>query len=69
MIMATCPKFGTRGLAVSVGMAVGEKVAVGGAGAKVGVAEGTADATLGGADVVQAEIKTNRKIQIPSRYI
>jgi len=48
---------------------VGEAVAVGGMAVKVDVAEGTGDATLGGAEVAQPEIKTNRKIQKPNRFI
>ena len=67
--MAICPKFGTRGRGVSVGTAVGEGVAVGRAGATVNVAGGTAVAMLGGADVAQAEVNTNRKIQTRNRYI
>jgi hypothetical protein len=69
MIMAICPKLGTRGRGVSVGTGVGERVAVGGAGKTVNVAGGTADAMLGGADVAQAEINTNRNIQTRNRYI
>ena len=69
--MATCPKFGTRGRGVSVGTAVGGRVAVGGTGVKVNVAvaEGTGDAMLGGAEVVQAGSKTKSKIQKPKRFI
>ena len=73
MMMAICPKLGTSGLGVSVGKGVAEagggRVTVGGAGVNVDIAEGMGDATLGGADVVQAEIKTNNKIQKPKRFI
>ncbi len=71
--MAMCPKLGTRGRGVSVGEGVAEagggRVAVGGAGVNVDVAEGTGDATLGGAEVMQAVIKMNNKIQKPKRFI
>ena len=72
-MMAICPKFGTKGRGVSVGVAVGGSVAVGGIGVgiSVDVAEGTGegDATLGGAEVVQAETKTSNKIQMPKGFI
>jgi len=69
MMTAMWPKFGTRGCGVAVGVMVGEAVAVGGMAVKVDVAEGMGDATLGGAEVVQPEIRTNRKIQKPNRFI
>jgi hypothetical protein len=69
IIMAIYPKSGTSGRGVSVGIAVGERVAAGRVGAAVNVAGGTADAMLGGADVVQAEIATNRGNQIINRNI
>jgi hypothetical protein len=54
-----------------VGKAVGGRVDVGGTGVnvRVDVAEGTADAMLGGAEVAQAESKTNTNIQTPNRFI
>ena len=54
-----------------MGEAVGGRVAVGGTGVNVGVgvAEGTADAMLGGAEVAQAEIKITSKIQTQNRFI
>jgi hypothetical protein len=73
MMMVMCPKFGTRGRGVSVGKGVveagGGRVAMGGISVSVDVGGGMGDATLGGADVVQAETKTNNKIQKPKRFI
>ena len=66
-------KFGTGDAGVGVEVceavgegvcvALGESVNVGRTGVEVDVCEGTRDATLGGADVAQAVIKTNRKIE------
>jgi hypothetical protein len=71
-------KFGTRGRAVSVGVTVtvgegvkvGESVGVDGTGVDVGAPEGTGDGgKVGGAEVAQAVNKTNKKIQVPNRFI
>lgn len=71
MMMTMCWKFGTRGRGVAVGEGVGKRVAVGGTSVNVGagVAEGTADAMLGGAEVAQAANKTSKMIQTPNRFI
>src|SRR5687768_12313008 len=73
MIMAMCPKLGTRGRGVSVGKGVAEagggRVAVEGASVNVEATVGTGDATLGGAEVMQAVIKMNNKIQKQKRFI
>ena len=71
IIMTMCPKLGTRGRGVAVGVceAVGTRVGVGGTDVAVNVAVGMGDITVGGADVAQAVSKTNRKIQKPNRFI
>ena len=67
--MAMCPKFGTRGRGVTVGVMVGNSVAVGGRGVEVEVAEGTEGISVGGAEVAQATWKTSKIIPKPERVI
>ena len=71
MMMAMCAKFGTRGRGVSVGVKVGKAVAVGegGSGVEVEVTEGTGDATLGGAEVVQANSNTSKNMPEAKRIM
>jgi hypothetical protein len=71
MMMAMCPKLGTRGLGVSVGVKLGKAVAVGegGTAVKVAVTEGTGDAMLGGAEVVQANSNTSNNMPKAERVI
>ena len=54
---------------VGRGVGVGEGVAVDGRDVDVNVAEGTGDATLGGAEVAQAVNKMTKRIQLPNRNI
>ena len=69
MMMAMCPKFGTRGRGVAVGVTVGGRVAVGGRGVEVDVSVGTGDATLGGAEVAQAARSISRYMPKAERRI
>jgi hypothetical protein len=74
MMMAICPKFGTRGRGVAVGVTVGGRVAVGGttvggSGEEVDISVGTGDATLGGAEVAQAAKNISRYMPKTERRI
>ena len=64
-----CPKFGTRGVGVTVGVTVGTSVAVGGRSVKVAVTAGTEGSRVGGAEVVQAISKTSNNVLNPERVI
>jgi len=68
MIIAMCPKFGTRG-GVTVGVTVGTSVAIGGKSVKVAVTAGTEGIRVGGAEVVQATSKTSNNMLNPERVI
>ena len=64
-----CPKFGTRGRGVAVGVTVGKSVAVGGRGVEVDVGGGTVGIRVGGADVVQAAREKSKSMPNPERVI
>jgi hypothetical protein len=71
MMMAMYPKLGTRGRGVAVGVKVGKAVVVGegGSGVEVEIMEGAGDATLGGAEVVQANSNTSKNMPKAERII
>jgi hypothetical protein len=69
-MIATCPKFGTRGCGVAVCVAVGEGVRVGGTGVEVDVVEGTGEGIMVGDGVaVQAIRKTGKNRKMTERVI
>jgi hypothetical protein len=69
MIIAICPKFGTRGGGVTVGVTVGTSVAVGGSSVGVAVTAGIEGIRVGGAEVAQATSKASNNMLNPERVI